>query len=266
MATTFEPLVNGENDPAYAAHKAAGSPADSNYYKGWFNTIEQPVDPLLTGFAFILWLRVPTWLNGDRVDAFQMLTQKNLRAFDLPSDIELQTAGSQAGFSTEETNYANGITKSQGFTMTHKEYSGSPIRQAYTTWVTGIRDPKTGVATYPLISGLPYAAKNHTGELLYIVTRPDATNVGDASIIEFAAYFTNVMPTKAPITHFNFAAGTQDNPEIQQQFTGNMHVGATVMELAKSKLKEAVAFGHGDPTDVWQYENNMSLQPATTSA
>jgi hypothetical protein len=231
-------------------------PNTANYYKGWFNTVDKPVDPLVTGFAFIKWFGIPKWVT-DPFAGFAALTEKNLRAFDLPGDIELQTGTTQAGFSQEETAYINGITKAQGFTMTHKEFSGSPVRHAYTHWVTGIRDPKTGVALYPKFGGVEYSMKNHSASLLYIMTRPDATNFENPQIIEFASFFTNVIPLKAPLSHLSYSAGTQDSPELQMNFTGNMHIGQSVMDFASQQLASIGA------SHAYEYENGVNFTAAT---
>jgi hypothetical protein len=236
------------------ATKYNETPMQDEYYRGWFNTIEQYNDPLVTGYAYIKWFHLPKWVTAE-FPAIAQLTEKNLRAFSLPGDIELGMGTTQAGFSTEEFSYVNGITKPAGFQITHKEFSGSPIRKAYTHWVTGIRDPKTGVALYPLADpSLEYCAANHTAELLYVVTRPDATNFANNKIIEFAAYFTNVMPTRAHLAHFNFTAGTQDNPELEQSFTGNMHIGATVDAIALKHID--TGFNNSKPG--YEYENTVS--------
>jgi hypothetical protein len=244
-----------DSNEAYGVSEFGNMEGNPDYYRGWFNTVQQHVDPLITGYAFVKWYDLPTWVT-DFNSQFTNLTEKNLRAFDLPGDIEINKISSQAGFSTEETEFAGSIGKPTGFQMTHKEFSGSPIRHAYSHWVSGIRDPKTGVATYPLFSGLEYAAVNHTGSLLYVMTRPDATNFDNAAIIEFAAYFTNVMPTKIPLGHLNFSAGSNDAQEIQMSFTGMMHFGQSVTAFAAAEMQTTIKGVHGN----YQYDNNVEFR------
>lgn len=213
----------------------------ADFFTGAVNTVSQPVDPLVTGYAFIKWLKMPSWVT-QKFPGFAELTEKNFKAFQGLDDIEISGIGVQAGFTNSETQFAGGISKNDGFSLTHNEFSGSPIARGYGFWASGIRDPETGVANYPKDFSLEYAARNHTGELMYIVTRPDANNKDNAHIIEFAAYYTNVMPTKIPLGHFNFTAGNQESPQIEMPFFAQRHVGEKVDLLAKTVIKNTYNF------------------------
>lgn len=223
--------------------------ANSNsFFTGGLNLQKLEFDPLVTGYAFIIWVKVPTWVNS-AFPGFRSMTEKNFKGFDGLSDIELQTQSYQYGFANNDYNVAAGITKGNTeFTIKHQEYSGNPIKNAYTYWVSGIADPETGIPTYPVVHGLDYAAKNHTGALLYIVTRPDANNVS-MNNIEFAAYISNVMPTKIPLGHFNYSQGSHDLVEIDIPLKGNLHIGPKVDAFAHKMLKNAYTFVTEDMFD-----------------
>ena len=86
---------------------------------------------------------------------------------------------------------------------------------------------------------------------LYIVTRPDANNVSMKNI-EFAAYYTNVFPTRIPLGHLNYEMGSHDIQKIEIPFRGNLHISAQVDEYAKTLLETTYAFrteGLFDPLD-----------------
>jgi len=221
----------------------AGSSSEDNFFTGGFNHNAQYFDPLVTGHAFIVWTRFPEWVLKEYPN-IKSLTQKNFLALDGIVDIELATQGITEGFSANEYHIAQGIAaKPSSFNLKHLEYSGSPIKNAYQHWVTGIRDPRTGIATYPKQYGLDYRAKNHTAELMYIVVRPDANNI-EKNIIEFAAYFTSVFPKKIALGHFNYAKSTQNaNNEIDMPFAGQLHISPKVDEAAVALLKSgAIGF------------------------
>lgn len=188
-------------------------------------------DPLVTGYAFIKWLKVPSWIDQD----YPWLCERNFKSFSGINDIELDAGGISAGFTGNEISYAKGSgQKAEGFTLKHQEFSGSPLTSIYNHWVSGIRDPKTGIATYPGTYKMEYHSDNHTGTLLYVVTRPDADNFdGTGHNIEFAALYTHCMPTKIAIGHFNYDTNSHDMPEVEQSFKGYMHIGQNIMELAK---------------------------------
>lgn len=211
------------------------------FFHGQFQSKNIVRDPLVSGFAFIKWLKVPTWVEKE-YPAFRAQTEKNLRAFSGINDIEMSTFAIQEGFTGSENMFAGGAQMFQGFSMTHREYSGSPIRNAYTHWVSGVRDPVTGIARYPKDYQTEYSAANHTGELIYIMTRPDADNVGNSKIIEFACLYTMVMPTKIPLGHLNFTAGTNDGAEIEEPFIGVPHISPAVDEIAMEQIKAIYPF------------------------
>lgn len=227
----------------------SGAAAAESFFQGQFQSDQIVRDPLISGYSFVKWLSIPAWVTQEYPE-FAKLTEKNLRAFGGLSDIDMNTFAVQEGFSGSENMFAGGAQMFQGFTMTHREYSGSPVRNAYRHWVTGVRDPVTNLARYPkdypaLTDGGQYGAKYHTGQLIYIQTRPDADNVGNAKIIEFACLYTMVMPTRIHYGHHNFTAGTTDGSELEQAFVGVPHISPMVDELAADTLKDLYPFMTG---------------------
>jgi hypothetical protein len=215
--------------------------ADANFFKGVNNLQTIDFDPLVTGYAFIVWTKVPKWVEKVFPN-FANFTQKNFLSFGGLQDLDLNTGSMQQGFAANEYFVPTNLQKQNtDFTLKHQEFSGSPVKNMYQFWVTGIRDPETGIATYPAMYNCDYAAKNHTGELLYIMTRPDASNIGRNNI-EFAAYYTNVLPTKVPLGHLNFELGSHDPQTIEMPFKATMHLGPKVDAFAKTKLNTVYAF------------------------
>lgn len=227
-------LIPGQNINAFK-HDNAGQCASGSWFTGKMNTQVLDFDPLVTGYAFFVWTKLPFWVE-DTYKNFKHMTQKNFKAFEGIQDIELQTAQYTHTFNANAYEYATSIQKGNtNFSIRHQEFSGNPIKNMYSFWVTGIRDPETDIALYPRAFGCEYAAKNHTGELLYIVTRPDANNTTHHNI-EFAAYYTAVMPTKVPIGHFGYNQGDHNSPEIDINFVGDFHIGPEVDDFAASVL------------------------------
>lgn len=225
----------------YGSTAVQGDPAQANFFNGGFGTTEIQRDPLLTGYAFIAWLKLPTWVTRE-YPSFKETYEKNFRAFSGMQDIDMNTVSVTEGFSASENQFAGSAQNFQGFSLTAREYSGSPIRNSITHWVTGIRDPRTNIARYPRQYNMEYSARNHTGELIYIVTRPDADNTAsNGKNIEFACLWTMVMPTRAPFSHLNFTAGTNDNPELELPFTGVPIINKAVDDLAVQVLKRVSA-------------------------
>jgi len=227
--------------PSSTSNKVFGfeTTKQENFFKGSMNYKDLQWDPYVSGYSFIVWTKIPKWIESQFGEGnVQAFMQKNFHSFSQISSIELQTAMQSHGFTANESAFATTIQKGNTeFTLKLQEFSGSPVRNLFSFWVSGIRDPESGIATYPKMFGMDYAAKNHTGELLYIVTRPDANNVG-RPIVEFACYYDAVFPVSIPMDHLNYEKGSHDGQELDIQFKGVFHTSPDVNDLALEKLKE----------------------------
>jgi len=219
-------------------HKHDAAPSGENFFTGSVQTGVQTFDPYVSGFAFIAWLKVPAWLSN--TTEFMQYSQKNFKSFQGHQNIDLETQGVQMGFTQNETHYTKGSgTKSAEFTLKYQEHSGAPMTPIYNEWVSGIRDPRTGIATYPAMAGVEYHSSNHTGTLLYVVTRPDANNFSGRNI-EFCSLWTHVQPKRINLEHYNYEQGNHDFFELDQPFSGYMSIGPKVEEFAASYIADRV--------------------------
>lgn len=252
----------------------AGNVAKEDFFQGTWNVHQDAVeryDPFISGYAFIYWTKLPAFLSDGKVsdyyanhlnlgdmkmaELFKHMTMKNFKSLDGIGDIELGAEAITAGFTGNEMNVASNITKGNTeFTLKHQELSGSPIRLMYQYWVDGIRDMDTGIAHYQGAENLAYSQANHTGELLYIVTDPSGGQL--ANSVEFAAYFTNVFPTRVPMGHLNYQSGEHGFTEIDIPFKGIMHVSNKVNELAIKNIKKIADFRNASA-----YDPGFSVDP-----
>jgi hypothetical protein len=225
-------------------------PGRESFFNGHVSHGSNMKDPYVSGFAFIKWIKVPTWIHTDNGRDFVQLTERNFKSFSGLTDLQMDTGPITAGFTVNELSFAKGsIQKSEGFTLKYQVNSGMDIDRYYNSWVSGIRDPKTGIATYPKKSGLPYHSSNHTGILLYVVTN-----------IEFAALFTNVMPTKIMLDHFNYETGTHDFADKEQEFKGYMNFGQAVDAFAVSQMSSSKVYkfyNENDFLNLSEYASNV---------
>jgi hypothetical protein len=215
-------------------------PSRESFFNGYVAHGSNAKDPYVSGYAFVKWIKVPRWLGADEGREFKQLTERNFKGFSGLSDLQMDTGAVTAGFTANELSFAKGtVQKPEGFTLKYQVKSGADIDKYYNEWVSGIRDPKTGIATYPRKTGMPYHSDNHTGILLYVVTRPDADNFekkADGSNIEFAALYTHVMPTKMMLDHYNYEAGSHEFSEKEQEFKGYMNFGQAVEAFAAAQM------------------------------
>lgn len=221
-------------------YDVAGTPTDGTLFTGSIKTGKESFDPYVSGFSFIKWINLPTWINNND---FRTFTEKNFKSFQGISNIELETEGIKNGFTTNEFHYTKTIgNKSSEFTLKYQEHSGSPLTRIYDQWVSGIRDPKTGIATYPKETGLAYHSSNHTATLLYVVTRPDADNFTGADFgnIEKVFLWTHVQPKRINLEHYNYESGTHDFFELEQTFSGVLHFGEAVDNWGAQYIRDKV--------------------------
>ena len=219
-----------------------------SFFTGVDNEVDRWLDPYVSGYAFIYWVKVPDWFEkDDELKYFKRLSQLNFRSFNGVESIELNTGTVNTGFANHEMNVVTGITRQNTqFSISHKEYSGGIMRKMYQKWISLIRDPRTGIAVYPKLYNCEYGAREHSGQLLYIVTRPDVNNTGK-NIIEYAAFYSNVVPTNIPLdTLYNFEIGNQDSPSVDIQFRGFPEIGPHVEEFAKDVLAQNIMSSSGD--------------------
>ena len=242
-------LVRG----SFSTQAATGDVTKTTFYTGGVNTHLIPMDPLVTGFSFIKWIKTPTWFNKN-FPYFEVLTEKMLKDFNGNDNIDLNLIDQQNGFTQNTSQFVGGIGgKGQGFTMTFNEYSGLPFITANNFWVSSIRDPHSGVSQYHKLDGnQEYSARNHSGELLYVVLRPDATNVS-ANIIESATYYTNVVPTRIIRDPFNKSQGSQEAVQVELAFSADRWFGQGVEEYAYSTLSAFTSIACLQPENVGNF-------------
>lgn len=189
------------------------------------------------GFAKFFWITLPTFMelgNKDLLTKFKNYTEKGHTSFDGIQDMTANTEDITGGIAGNSFKQMNGLKDEfDSFTIKCYEQIGSPLREALSYWLTGIRDPKSGYATYQgLIDTIDggYDARNHTAELLYVVTDPSGSENG----IEYACFITNIIPTKVPMSHLNMQHGEHQIPEFDLEFTGVKYESTYINQQAKA--------------------------------
>ena len=213
------------------------------------------LDPFTSGYAYIYWVQLPTWFEQDPdLKNFKVATQKFLVSISGINDIELQEASQPYGFAGNEVSNVTGITKGNtDITLGFKEYSGTPITKLFSKWINYIRDPNTGIATYPKQFDVEYSSVNHTGICLIMFLRPDVTNSGHDNL-EKAFLYSHMYPLNIPYSNlYTYELGSQDSPQsVEINFKGVLMENAAVDEYARKILKEEIL-------NISEDNNNASL-------
>ena len=128
------------------------------------------------------------------------------------------------------------------------------IREFITTWATGVRDPKSGVAHYhgileayyewevgwsfanktnyrrgtsaPLANTCEFSPKNHTAEFIYVAYDPTGL------FLEYACLFAKCFPRKIPLEHLNYESGGKDTAQIELEFSTIKYESSTINDIA----------------------------------
>ena len=202
-------------------------------------------DFMVGGYGMFFWINLPTFMqsgNPTLATRFKNLTEKGATSFDGIQDMQVSTedvTGGIAGNSFKQV--TNMKDEFDTFTMKVYELQGSPYREAIEYWLTGIRDPKSGWATYHgqiQQNGMTYSAANHSGELIYIATDPSGMKV------EYACIVANVIPTKVPKSHLNLTHGEHQMVQMDLEFTGVKYESRWITEKAQKILDAQLTIKH----------------------
>lgn len=155
-------------------------------------------------------------------------------------------------------------------TITLYEQSGSPVREFIETWMTGMRDPQSGVAHYHGALDntensltVDYGEKYHTCEFIYMDLDPTAR------YIEYACLFAHCFPTRISKSHLNYESGSRGEVALDIPFKVTKYEGRYVNDLAyyylsKQKLrynyldfKVLDAEGTANPADAINYQLDL---------
>ena len=215
---------------------------NTNFYNGADDLVNLNFDPILpSSRAFIWWVQLPSWFEKDPdLKNYKAICEKNFRGLSGISDIELQSVTQNVGFANHDVNYASGMQRGNtNFTISHKEYMGSPMRKMYYKWTNYIMDNRTNRSLYSEVFDVDYGARNHTGQLLYMTVRPNFADK-KRKTVEFAMLWTNVYPTMTPLSIYNFELGDQNSPTLDIPFNGVPEISPEVEEYAQKILVEKI--------------------------
>lgn len=214
-------------------------------------------DPLKTGQARIFFLKMPVFMK--KILPTETKNIKHLMEYgfigvdgiqNITMDFE-SISGGYSGKSFETATVAKDET--QSVTLKLYEFSGSPVREYMTTWISGISDPFTGIGHYhgamDVDPTILYSQVNHTAEAIYVQTDKTGRGAG----IEYACLLTNMMPKQAKVDHFNYESGTHAVVQTDVEFTTTKYESAQINEVAKALV-----------TKYGMLENYLNFKPGYT--
>ena len=189
------------------------------YFLGGIDVTHQNLDmftPYIRGVSRIFLHKPPAFMQErfpDMTRRFKTYLETGYTSLDGLSDISVDFTDFEGGFAGQRYSTVSlARDETENITIQLYELTGSPIREYLDTWITGTRDPRSGIAHYHGVIAEKgadyYSEKNHTAEMFYVNLDPTAIN------IEYCAMFAHMFPTRVPKAHLNYEKGNRDNAQL----------------------------------------------------
>ena len=198
--------------------------AKFSYFLGGIDVTHQNLDqftPYIQGVSRLFMYRMPFFmatLYPQKTKNFRALIETGYTKVDGINDISVDFVEFEGGFNGDKfSNVSQARDDTDTLTVSLYELTGSPVREYIETWVTGVRDIRSGIAHYhgALLKHsdvLEYGEKYHTAEFIYENLDPTA------QLLEYSCMFALAFPTKVPKSHLNFEKGQRDNVTMDLDF------------------------------------------------
>lgn len=195
-----------------------------SYFLGGIDVTNQNLNnftPYIRGISRIWMHKVPKFMQvmySDETNRFKAYIESGYTSIDGISDISVDFVDFEGGFAGQRfSNVSLARDDTDTITISVYELSGSPVREYLDTWVTGVRDIRSGVAHYhgaigATTNAVAYEETNHTAEFIYVTYDPTA------KMPEYVCMFAKAFPTKVPKSHLNYDKGNRDNVQMDIEF------------------------------------------------
>lgn len=214
-----------------------------SYFLGGIDVTHQNLDqftPYIQGVSRIFLYRPPYFMQvqyPEQTRRFKTLIETGFTRIDGIEDITVEFVDFEGGFAGQKfSNVSLARDDTDTLTITVYEQTGSPIREYIDTWITGVRDPRSGIAHYhnALVDHkdlVTYGEQAHTAEFIYLTLDPTGKD------IEYACMFAHAFPTKVPKGHLNFEAGNRGNVQMDLEFRVTKYESPAINQVAKWYLE-----------------------------
>lgn len=205
-------------------------------------------DPYIQGVSRIFMLKSPKFMDSKfpgLTKQFKSILETGYTRVDGINDITVDFVDFEGGFAGQKfSNVSLSRDDTDTISISVYEQSGSPVRLFLDTWVTGVRDPRNGVATYHQASftasgAIQYNEMNHNAEMLYMTLDPTAKR------LEYACLLAKMFPTKVPKSHLNFEKGNRSETLLDLEFRCVKYESPYINDLAAQFLaKDQIKYSY----------------------
>lgn len=193
-----------------------------SYFLGGIDVTDQNLEqftPYIQGVSRLFLYKPPVFMlkqYPDETKRFRSFIETGYTRIDGISDITVDFVDFEGGFNGDKfSNVSQAKDETDTLTISVYEQTGSPVREYIETWVTGVRDIRSGIAHYHGAIGMNavrYGERFHTAEFVYITLDPTAME------LEYSCLFAHAFPTKVPKSHLNFEKGNREGVSMDLDF------------------------------------------------
>ena len=214
-----------------------------SYFIGGIDVTHQNIDqitPYIPGVSRLFMHKVPHFMDvafKDITANFKSYIETGYKSVQGIQNLTADFTTIQGGFAEQSFENISKVTdSSNSIQVTLYEQTGSPVREFIETWMTGVRDPRSGIAHYHGMVQTPkngnedgyvkYCEGNHTAEFIFYDLDPTA------HYIEFACMWAHCFPKEVPKDHLNYTSGTRDAVEMNLDFSGTKYESRYINDIA----------------------------------
>ena len=206
-----------------------------SYFLGGIDVTHQNLDqftPYIRGVSRIFLHKPPLFMLAqypDHTKRFKTYIETGYRTIDGIGDISVDFTQFEGGFNGQQFSTPQlARDDTESVTISVYELTGSPVREYLDTWVTGVRDIRSGIAHYhgAIENGsVKYAEINHTAEFIY--TTYDPTGLTP----EYCCMFAHCFPRRVPKAHLNYESGNRDNAPMDLEFATTKYESPAINDI-----------------------------------
>jgi len=213
-----------------------------SYFLGGIDVTQQNLEqftPYIQGVSRLFLFSAPRYMQSEypqMTKRFRSLIETGYTRVSGISDISVDFVDFEGGFNGDKfSTVSQARDDTDTLTVTLYEQTGSPVREFIETWVTGVRDIRSGIAHYhgalkDFESTIRYGEKYHTAEFVYLTLDPTAME------LEYACLFASAFPTKVPKDHLNFEAGNRGNVAMDLDFRTKKYESPAINNVGRYYL------------------------------
>jgi len=209
---------------------------DFSYFLGGVDVTDQNLDkftPYIQGVSRIFVHKLPVFMDimfHDKSTAFKTFIEAGYTRIDGIGDISVEFVDFEGGFAGQKfSNVSLARDDTDTVTISCYELTGSPLREYLDTWVTGVRDLRSGIAHYhgAIKQGVTYGEINHTAEFIYTTMDPTGLE------LEYSCMLAHCFPTKVSKSHLNYEKGNRDNVLMDLEFRTTKYESPAINDVGK---------------------------------